>query len=308
MAAHAVVASSHSLRRVDPARAPRRTESPPFPPRVAPAWSHSPRRVAAPGAQSVPRVAPPWSESPVCKAQSPLEKAPVAEVASPVAPFPWSQSRRARSHWDHRRSQWDQSRSHWDHPRSQWDHSRSQWDHSRSQWDHPWSHSAKGDPTSVSTRSGRRPDLRPRGPPPGAPGASDLAASDLAPRVSVCLTGTRPGNAKGRARCSVARSPGRMVAEAKRAKRTHRPVTDDQLAPPVKHFINQYAKAFTRVSGTTGRRASISAAQGNGGFLAKDFLVRPLVLSSPRPPPPPSVIPAPAPTPRRIKYPASSWP
>ena len=62
-------------------------------------------------------------------------------------------------------------------------------------------------------------------------------------------------------------------------------MTDDQLAPPVKHFFNQYAKGFTRVSGTTGRRASISAAQGNGGFLAKDFLVRPLVLSSPRPPP-----------------------
>ena len=131
MAARTVVASSHSLRRVGPGpQATRACERVALPParRLFPrCWPmQSPRRVAAPGAESRFRESPPvWAESPVCKAQSPFGKGPsrpsrgpsrpscvvpVAPFAVPVGP-------------------------------------------SRSQWERETSHSAKGDSDQASTRS-----------------------------------------------------------------------------------------------------------------------------------------------------------
>ena len=84
-----------------------------------------------------------------------------------------------------------------------------------------------------------------------------------------------------------------MSGAAKRKRGPKKDVTDGELPPPVKHFYNAYAKAFTQGCTTQARTASVAAAHGKGGFLVKDFLVRlsppclfPLTPPPPLPPPP----------------------
>ena len=91
------MASSHSLRPVGPGPGASPHRVAPLPPASRPRVGSLARASCRPWRKVGSASRPQWAESPVCKAQSPLEKAPVAPVAFPVAPVACSQLRHSRS-------------------------------------------------------------------------------------------------------------------------------------------------------------------------------------------------------------------